>query len=248
MGGAMKARWVLAGLAAAFMLICVVCVGLYAVGYLVHEESKAVGDVVDKGYYSFDPMTLLSVIDDGQGLHVEATEPPGELVPTTVSWTEHDFHRVAVAIATPRQIEGLNLTEVAFHLPCDYVDHGPETMRFTFSDTARGSAEKPHREVKTRIEMSTGRAYWWVWEHYPAYSIPSSIEWLELPVGAADALEVAERQGGATYRNTVNDACKIHGYLVWGKWSVRYTALEETTCFEARIDAETGKHSVGSCD
>jgi hypothetical protein len=222
---------------------------------LLEEENKK---TIKREYYAIEPDSILESLARGEvGVFSLTTDdidysapPPGP----TVQWKQSDYFSVIKAFygeVLGGTLQGWSLNSMGFFLSCKEVDYGLQDGRFEFFKVINNGREREVRvfrfiDIDTRYKLVTFREE----EHYPKLIDWSSIDLASIEIGAEDALQIAEDNGGRERRISVNDSCFISvgiapDSVTFSGWRISYSLSENpTSFFSIEVDPITGEIHV----
>jgi len=211
-------------------------------------------------YYIIDPATLPESLDRGDTDVFKLYTTTSEAVPTpfpytdSVSWSQEDYFRVAQALykqAWQEPFEEQNVYYMYFRMNCAEIEQGlfsgGELYSFKVIQTG---------EEETRVEY---RNFISPWNHsvraFKGEYTPNITKWepldlTQFQISAKEAIQIAEKNGGAEKRLKYENDCKINATAMGSKgnvWEVTYKNNRDDwwyTIFKIAIDAQTGAFEV----
>jgi len=233
----------------ALLLMIGICVGgtLFLLHFIIDEEER----IIMKGEsYSINPDTILEDLSENK---IDVFTPQEEGQPEKsreyVQWKPADYYLIAQTLHELIWEEPLvawNMSLIIFDWDCENFDKGPQQAHFRYY-----KAEKM-RERKSRFvsdvlvnpleNMVSGLRE----EHYPRVVLWDAIDLAKLGVSAEEALDIAEKNGGAETRAAVGNSCQISVILNpalpdYDGWQVMYTGNSLGVVDLYYIDPETGE-------
>jgi hypothetical protein len=199
----------------------------------------------EKGSYQFDPKTILKMPDPLEALQPSLDWPARVKIVDKVAWSEEDYYRIALAAVPPSWHGDLNLEFVDYELSCGDLAGTPQQMHYTFFNSAKNSEGRlVFSELGISVYPTEGQIWWRIQRFFrhPSRSLPLKTDLAHLKVMGADALHVAEVNGGSQYRQEAKGECRIEFTLGDGAWGVSYGGALGT--LRITINAETGKANL----
>jgi hypothetical protein len=199
----------------------------------------------EKGSYRFDPQTILQAAEPAKSLQPSPDWPARVRIVDRVTWSENDYYRIALASVPPSWHGDLNVEFVNFDLSCRDLNDAPQTMHYTFFNSERNPEGKlVFSELDVSVYATEGQI-WWLLKRFfrhPDRGLPPKIDLAHLKVTRADALRIAEANGGNQYRQEAQDDCDIGFTLGYGSWDIAYGGAPGT--YRIRVNTETGKTEI----
>lgn len=172
-------------------------------------------------------------------------EPSG----VVVQWDQADYFALANALhefAWGESLEGWQFYQAMFRLQCDQVARGPQfaLLEFYKSVLVGDGSKRIHHLID--IAPEDNRAYFTEFEYYPELISWPSIDLSDVKVTAEEALQIAEANGGAVFREQLDDKCSVYMYLrsdeIRDGWYVDYSVSERK--FSVLVNENTGEFTV----
>ncbi len=204
--------------------------------------------------YSFDPNTILESIRAGDtNLYVAQTPTPGaNLQPPKymVQWDQSDYAAINTSVYNTvwHDNDGdWKLIAINFSLDCDEITEGPQDGFFAYYQIIDNDINYSIIQRRILIRPQNGVIYVTEDKTTPAYPDKKFIEIDKLKITGDEAIRIAEKNGGAEIRSSVNDQCYILVSLcpnsIHKGWNVKYYQVGYKTFLFLTIDPMTGKVS-----
>ncbi len=163
----------------------------------------------------------------------------------TIPATNLDYDHAKISSMESIGWDRYQLISLSNDQPCKEVNNLPNTMeilarryeRYSLLFYTERTASVRFRDYDLEIEYSDGWPAWF-------FSIPrKELDLANLPLDSDAALDIAERNGGAALRSSLNNDCRIGMTIdTQEMWIVEYYQLEDTSKGILRfiIDPNTG--------
>ncbi len=186
-------------------------------------------------FYAIDPNTLVNDLAQGsKDVFIAQDESPYEASPTLdepVQWSPADYFQIAQTLHTLVWGESLDewkLSAIGYGMDCEYLTNGPQDAFFTYFKLEQfdGYASRLVSILTIEPRRNTVAALKEV--YYPHQANQQVIDLAQLKISAADALQIAERNGGYETRMAVENMCGIYIILNTGSfddmsgWKIEY--------------------------
>jgi len=231
---------------ALFLTIGSCLVGTYfLLRYLFTEEGR---DFIGAESYSINPDTILEDLSQGKtDVFTPQEELPDEKTREYIQWTLADYDLIAQALhelVWEEPQDEWKMSLIDFDWDCEYIDKGPYMALFRFFKVEKLRERKSRFVSDLYVHPLKDNVYATMWEDYPRLCCWDVIDPAKLGVSAEEALDIAEKNGGAESRTAVENSCQISVVLnpawpAYGGWHVRYSHLG--TIDEYYIDPKTGE-------
>jgi hypothetical protein len=228
--------------------LCFAALGLF-LWFMSGQRDYGLGDPPagedEKGSYRFDPQTILETTDPLKALQPSPDWPARVKIVDKVAWSENDYYRTALAAIPPSWHGDLNLEFVDYDLSCSDLTGTPQQMHYTFFNSDKNSEGRlVFSELGISVYPTEGQIWWHIQRFFrhPDRSLPPKTDLAHLKVTGADALRIAEANGGSQYRQEAKDDCKVGFTLGYGSWDVSFGGAPGT--LRITINAETEKARV----
>ncbi len=184
-------------------------------------------------FYAIDPNTLINdLAQGGKDVFVAQDESPYEASPTfgePVQWSPADYFQIAQALHTlvwGESLDEWNLRVISYNMDCGYLTNGPQDAVFAYCRLEQLGGDETRWVSKLSIEPRRNTVAALKEEYYPHQANQQALDLSQLKISAADALEIAERNGGYETRMAVENMCGIYIILntdsLNDDWKVRY--------------------------
>ncbi len=200
------------------------CVALVLAGCLSYKDPEE--DVShQKLFYSFNPQTILSTIDKGEGLQLETWNvfPTPQPSSAPANWNQDDFYQVAVALIPPDLADRTYLYNAGFWGDCRHSDQGITSMHFKLSTRV----DRQHSQVRSELHITVNAREGWAsvyrWDLSPAVKSYGLLDLSKMKVQATQALHLAEELAGRAYRQEVENRCYVSGVAAIDSWWLMYS-------------------------
>ncbi len=214
------------------------------------ERSEQLKDIE----YSFDPNTILESIRAGDtNLYVAQTPTPGaNLQPPKymVNWDQSEYAAINESVYNTvwHDNEGdWKLIAINFSLDCDEIAEGPQDGFFAYYQIIDNDINYSIIVRRILIRPQDGVIYVTEDKTTPALPDKKFIDIENLKITGDEAIRIAEQNGGADIRSSVNDQCYILASLslnsIHKGWNVDYYQGGIKTLYFLTIDPMTGKVS-----
>lgn len=215
----------------------------------MHFPTGGASGFGDLRIYTFDPNTILTALDQNDGTIFQPLSdfqapvfPPG-----TFPWRQQDYLKIANALnkfAIQDSLEGWSVYNVHSFRDCSDDPVGFDNFSITYFKIdgeryiARAIEVWPlSKEADMGVDMSFPRPFPIGWSSWPSLDLKG------LKVTSDEALQIAEAQGGKTFRGTVNNECGISASLR-DSWYIRYGRSGSGSSFQISIDLYSGKYQI----
>lgn len=227
------------------ILSCTLC-NAFAYAPLLDQVDQSIngGDFYPEDYYSINPNTIISAIDQRlPNTFSPMAESPDSFwsaYDSSIQWHQSDFVKTATAlnhIAGKDRITDWGFHTVFFTVPCkDYRDGFSHGYFALFRPTwIKGQLYYEAREMV--ISPSSSIVRWGDGRIYPRPIFGwNKIKLDKFNITADEALRIAEANGGKEIRLNEGNNCQISVIGNDNEWTVLYSMLATY-----RIDASTGK-------
>jgi hypothetical protein len=200
----------------------------------------------DHGSYEFEPSTILSAVQNGEGNAFMATEAvlAESIYEPPAPWIQSDYLTVANAVhqfVWKETLDDWDLNDMMLDGECNSIPNF-DLFRVSYYKITGLQEYSTHM---IGIYTLAGEGEWGGDDKFPR-SIFSRWKYIDLAklVKIEDALGIAEESGGELARSSVKNRCRIHmvlGPYPYPRWSVSYSLSGGTSrIFEIEIDAYTG--------
>ncbi|MGD8456666.1 MAG: PepSY domain-containing protein [Anaerolineales bacterium] len=228
----------------ALSLITCLISAFFLFRYFFGEEGR---DFIGGESYSINPDTILEDLSQGKtDVFIPQEYMPDEKSREYVEWKSADYDLIVEALHEMmwgETLEGWKMNLMGFEWDCEYIDKGPRNANYTYFKVEK------LRERKSRFVSNLWVSPNWnsvrasMWENYPRLCCWDEINPEKLEISAEEALDIAEKNGGAEYRVSIENSCKIivslPAKLDYDGWIVSYRYLH--TFNKYYIDAKTGE-------
>jgi hypothetical protein len=208
-----------------------------------------------QGFYAIDPETLLNTLaNDETNAFLPITEhdvdrstPPSG---SSINWTQADYFYIVdefYRLVLHDTLGDWQLNSMNYSLSCAEVDIGSQNGRFEFFKIVKNENDQ---EVLISRFIDVDPRYrvvlLWEREFVPYVITRSSIELTNIKFASADALQIAEDNGGQNLRLSLNNGCDITLSLSpdsaeYRGWKVLYSRRGSgKVAFDLNIDPFTG--------
>lgn len=216
-----------------------------------HFPSGGASGLGNVRIYSFDPNTILTALDQSDGTifqHLSDYQAP--VFPSgTFPWRQQDYLKIANALnkfVMEDSLEGWSVYNLHSFRDCSDNPVGFDNFIITYFkiDGDRYIARaidiwSLSKDAAIGGDMSFPRPFLIGWSNWPSLDLKG------LKVTAAEALQIAEAQGGKTFRGTVNNQCDISVSL-GDSWHISYTPNGSGSSFQISIDLYSGEYRITS--
>jgi hypothetical protein len=206
----------------------------------------------DLRIYSFDPNTILTELDQSDGtIFQPLSDYQAPVFPSgTFPWRQQDYLKIANALnkfVTQDSLEGWSVYNLHSFRDCSDNPVGLDNFLITYFKIdgdqyiARGiEVWSLSKDAAIGGDMHFPRPFpigWTDWHSLPDLK--------GLKVTADEALQIAEAQGGKTFRGTVNNECSVFVSL-GDRWYVTYSPDGSGSSFQVSIDLYSGEYRITS--
>jgi hypothetical protein len=212
----------------------------------------------EKHDYAINPATILSEINQNDKnvftLMTATPETPSSISANSIYWKQDDYFQIAQTLqkfAWNEELDGRNLYSVNFRVDCYDVTGGTFTSAdFYSSNIMPGDGDDEIRFDRwigiTPLESSV---FTLEIVYSPSLNIKPSFDPTQYQITAEEALEIAEKQGGAQTRLKVHDECQVSANAPGqhdAQWRVRYAKFPHLmdTLFEVFVNPHTGQYMI----
>lgn len=231
------------------VVITVLMSTMFACNLIQRENQKT----TQQGFYAIQPETILGVLTHNedkvftpiteQDVNYSVTNP-------SVNWAQSDYFQIVDAfyrLVLYDTLDDWELSSMSFVLGCADVDFGLQDGRFSFFKIVKN---EHNEEVLVSRSIDVDPRYkivlLWEREFYPYVITRSSIDLADIKFNSAEALQIAEDNGGQNLRLSLNNECSIGLSLSpdsaeYRGWYVYYTRRDNRRLiFDLSIDPFTG--------
>ena len=232
---------------AALLLIIGVCIKStsFLLRFFFEEEGR---DFIGGESYSINPDTILEDLSQGKmNVFTPQEDQQDEKTREYVQWTLADYDLIAQALhelVWEEPLDEWKMSLISFNWDCEHIDKGPQVADFRFFKVEKLRERKSRFVSDLFVNPRKDNVYATMYEHYPRLCCWDVIKPKKLGVSADEALDIAEKNGGAETRAVVENSCHIYVTLnpawpAYGGWNVRYHYLG--TIDQYYIDPKTGE-------
>jgi hypothetical protein len=212
--------------------------------YFLTEESR---DGINGGFYSINPDTIFEDLSQGKtDVFISQEYMPDEKSREYVEWKPTDYDLIAEALHEmmwSETLEGWKMNYMSFEWDCEYIDKGAQEATYTYFKVEKLRERKSRFVSNLFVTPNWNSVSATMWEHYPRVLHWDEINPVKLEISAEEALDIAEKNGGAEYRAAIENSCQIivslPAKLDYDGWIVSYRYLD--TFDKYYIDAKTGE-------
>jgi hypothetical protein len=229
-----------------FLIIGICLVSTYfLLRFFIDKEERI---HINGGFYSINPDTILEDFSQGKtDVFTPQEDLPDEKSREYVQWKLADYDLIAQVLhelAWEEPLEEWKMSLISFDWDCEYIDKGPQGAHFRYFKVEKLRERKSRFVSELFVNPLENMVNVSMWEHYPRLCCWDVIDLAKLGVSADEALDIAEKNGGAEARAAVGNICQIHVVLNpasprYGGWNVRYSYLG--TIDQYIIDPKTGE-------
>ena len=208
--------------------------------------------------YTFNPDTVLELLDQGNKdiftLQTATPEAPRSPSSNSVSWHQADYFRIAQTLfqqSWHEPFEALNLYSMYFSLSCTDTQRGAfNEAHFLSYKVIENGKEDTRIDAHTYIYPSYHQVVTFKGEYTPDTKKYEPIDLMRYRISAEEALQIADKNGGAEKRLKYENDCEISIIAPGGSnkgWNVTYSHNQDKwwdVIFEIYIDPETGEFTV----
>ncbi|MCG2785184.1 MAG: hypothetical protein L6461_08780 [Anaerolineae bacterium] len=208
----------------------------------------------DVRYYTFDPQTILSMLEMDKMEIFQPFEGDNKYVGVpvdTLGWQPSNYLKVAIALnqfAVQDDLRQWNIYKLLFTGSCANAPSGFEDAHITYFKID----EKIYATREIKLFLWNKKA---VWAGGAEFSRPPIFGWKNIDmetisVGPNDAFQIAEANGGKTIRQSVENICSItmsiapNAGFQYEDWQVEYRGSHEEPLFKIIIDPYSGLYEI----
>ncbi len=214
----------------------------------------------DLRYYIIDPATIFEALNRGDMDVFKLLDPTPEAMPTpfpytdSVSWSQEDYFRVVQALYQQiwqEPFESQNLNYMNFRMNCAEIEQGlfswAKLDSFKVIQTGKEETRIEYNNFITPSDhdLITSRV-----EYTPNINKWEPLDLTQFQISAKEAIQIAEKNGGAEKRLKYENDCEINVVAIGTKgnvWDVSYRNNRDDwwyTIFKIAIDAQTGSFEI----
>lgn len=202
----------------------------------------------EEAYYEIDTDTILADIERGTAgvfsTQISTPSPPLSQSLSIVQWTQEDYLDIVGALyksVWKQSIEDWGIRHILFSMKCEDVRQGPQFGHFILYKIDQFQGQETRLERQIYIDPSNNSVSWVEVGYSPSLLKMSPIPLSEYRISVAEALQIAEDNGGLDIRTETSNRCAIDGELttVSDKWRISYG--QTLDLFTIKIDAHTGE-------
>ena len=214
---------------------------------------------IENEYFSFEPATIFSDIDNDTEHFTRLDEPVDDSRPGEhYRWNQAEYYEIVSSIfenVWQESLQDFRLEKVLFRGICEFVDDGYYLGAFQFYRLSTpDQAGFVTKEIKSvGIEPIYGKIDVWTdVSHMPSEYLAAKDNHFESNsniLSADDALKIAEDVAGANYRDQVQNDCNLRiTYNLeddeeeYERWRIRY--FSKLPLLTIVVNAETGEYEV----
>ncbi len=242
-----------------FVLFALIAVWSMMMSCYISGESESM-ESSDFRYYTIDPATLLESLDRGDTDAFKLFTTTAEAMPTpfpytdSVSWSQTDYFRVAQALyqqAWQEPLEAQNIYYMSFRTNCAEIEQGLFSWaKIDSFKVVQTGKEETRIEYRNSIWPSNHSVTAFKWEYTPNINKWEPLDLTQFQISAKEAIQIAEKSGGAEKRLKYENDCRITAIALGSKgnvWDVSYRNNRDGrryTIFNIAVDAQTGSFEV----
>lgn len=218
------------------------------------DEGKEQQTEIRDEIYTIDSSTLLeSINQDGKDAFTLKTAIPNvypspSVVP--VQWNQSDYLTIAqvfYSVGWQDNLKDWELKNLFFGLKCSEITYGPQSAGFNYFKTE----EKQDRVIRVLrhlfIAANDNIAILSEIEYFPEITKWTSIKLPPKTIPVEIAVQIADQNGGAQFRERIENNCSIYAEISYGNygeiWVISYSGLanQKNELFRLEINANTGE-------
>lgn len=240
------------------ILLTLIAVLMMSSCYALSDDAKEIEKNDEYRSYAINSMTILESLDRGDTnvfMLLEATPKASTSQPTRrVSWHQADYFRVAKALHQQSSQESLgeqNLYSISFTMDCAEIEQGTfRDATFSYFKTITNGKEETRVEYSIVIKPSENLVRTYKSEFTPNIKTKEPLNLTQNRISAEEALQIAEKNGGAEKRLSYKNNCEIYSRAPVSDangWEVSYSNNRDgiwQTIFEIAIDSQGGTFKV----
>jgi hypothetical protein len=224
--------------------ICLVS-GYFLLQYIFTEERR---DFIGGESYRIKTDTILEDLSQGKtDVFTPQEDQSNEKTREYVEWTLADYDLIAQALhelVWEEPLDEWKMSLISFDWDCEHIDKGPYLAHFRYFKVEKLRERKSRFVSNLYVTPLDDDIYATMHEDYPRLCCWNVIDPAKMGVSAEEALDIAERNGGAESRTAVGNSCHISVILnpanpAYGGWNIRYSYLG--TIDQYYIDPKTGE-------
>jgi len=226
--------------------------------YALFDDAKEIEKNDEYRSYAINSMTILESLDRGDTnvfMLLEATPKASTSQPSNrVSWHQADYFRVAQALHQQSRQEALgeqNLYFMSFTMDCAEIEQGTYTdATFSSFKIITNGKEETRVQYSIVIKPSENLVRTYKGEFTPNIKIKEPLNLTQYRISAEEALQIAEKNGGAEERLSYKNNCEIYSRAPVSDangWEVSYSNNRDQmwrTIFDIVIDSQSGTFKV----
>jgi hypothetical protein len=240
----------------AVFLLIVLCILLRTVLVLGNVFDNHLYDPVTvfdfsyTGSYKIDPNTILKSVDGEPSLVFlpETTVMPASNTNNEMAWTQAEYYKIAAALFEFVWKEPLNrnwnIHRISVGTNCKENLVGFEHATFVFNQLLFQGENFRYNARAVEIAPLDGEVFWGSGNTYPRPLFgESQFDLGNVKTTADDALNIAEKNGGKTLRQSIQNHCALDLFLEERYWRVVYYHRDDVreAPLNIYIDPYTGK-------